>query len=306
MLPQTTSDEHRTRAFSAYNVVGQAIGAVGSGAAAVPALLGAEPLAGYRAHVGLCRYGPGTGGAVARLSDPVEASTRKDSRQRGVAFGSARGTVLKLAGLYALDSLGSGFVVQGLVFYWFNLRYGIDIKGLGAIAVGADALAAASFLVAPWVAAHVGLLLAAILPRTPLPVRAKRGVPASAVSGVSCCGARHERRNSVDPEGTRGNRGEVPPARAARDERRADDGRRLAACGVAVTRAAVGAVSVTRGRRWGAFPGPWLMTRLTVDSSVSDLVDDRLLCAQACVVLTPALLDTLPGIQAFALEATRF
>src|SRR5919201_1572876 len=47
MLPQTTSDEHRTRAFSAYNVVGQAIGAVGSGAAAVPALLGVEPATGY-------------------------------------------------------------------------------------------------------------------------------------------------------------------------------------------------------------------------------------------------------------------
>jgi hypothetical protein len=54
--------------------------------------------------------------------------------------------------------------VQGLVFYWFNAHYGIDVKGLGAIAVGTDALAATSFVAAPWVAAHVGLLLAAILP----------------------------------------------------------------------------------------------------------------------------------------------
>ena len=165
MLPQTTSDEARTRAFSAYNVVGQAIGAVGSGAAAVPALLGAEPLTGYRALMwAYAATGLVLAVLFARLSDRVEASTPKDSRHRGVAFGSARGTVLKLAGLYALDSLGSGFVVQGLVFYWFNLRYGIDVKGLGAIAVGTDALAAASFLAAPWVAAHVGLLLAAILP----------------------------------------------------------------------------------------------------------------------------------------------
>jgi hypothetical protein len=53
---------------------------------------------------------------------------------------------------------------RGLVFYWFNVRYGIDVKGLGVIAVGTDVLAAASFMAAPWVAAHVGLLLAAILP----------------------------------------------------------------------------------------------------------------------------------------------
>src|SRR5207237_69401 len=50
MLPQTTSDETRTKAFSAYNFFGQAVGALGSGAAAVPALLGAEPLQGYRAR----------------------------------------------------------------------------------------------------------------------------------------------------------------------------------------------------------------------------------------------------------------
>ena len=165
MLPQTTSDEERTRAFSAYNLVGQTIGALGAGAAAVPALLGAEPLAGYRALMwAYAVAGLVLAALFARLSERVEASTPENSHDRGVASGSARGTVLKFAGLYALDSLGGGFVVQGLVFYWFNLRYGIDVKGLGAIAVGTHALAAASFLAAPWVAAHVGLLLAAILP----------------------------------------------------------------------------------------------------------------------------------------------
>jgi hypothetical protein len=99
-----------------------------------------------------------------RLSDGVEARPPGVHRRRGLGVGQARGTAATFAGLYALDSLGSGFVVQGLVFYWFNLRFGIDVKGLGAIAVGTDVLAALSFLAAPWVAAHVGLLLAAILP----------------------------------------------------------------------------------------------------------------------------------------------
>jgi MFS family permease len=165
MLPQTTTDQERTRAFSAYNVVGQGLGAIGSGAAAVPALLGAEALEGYRAVM----WAYAVAGLLlailfGRLSERVEAQPERTERRPGFGLRRARGTAAKFAGLYALDSLGSGFVVQGLVFYWFNLRFGIDVKGLGAIAVGTDVLAALSFLAAPWVAAHVGLLLAAILP----------------------------------------------------------------------------------------------------------------------------------------------
>ena len=165
MLPQTTADQERTRVFSAYNVVGQGVGAIGSAAAALPALVGAEALDGYRALM----WAYAAAGVVlavlfGRLSERVEAPAEGAERRSGFGLRRARGTAAKFAGLYALDSLGSGLVVQGLVFYWFNLRFGIDVKGLGAIAVGTDVLAALSFLAAPWVAAHVGLLLAAILP----------------------------------------------------------------------------------------------------------------------------------------------
>ena len=165
MLPQTTSADDRTKAFSAYNVVGQGIGAAGAAAAAVPALLGAEPVTGYRTLMwAYAVTGLFLAVLFARLSDRIEVKGPREKTAGGFASGPARGTILKFTGLYALDSLGSGFVVQSLVFYWFNQRYGIDVKGLGAIAVGTDVLAAASFLAAPWVAAHVGLLLAAILP----------------------------------------------------------------------------------------------------------------------------------------------
>ena len=166
MLPQTTSQEQRTATFADYNVVGSAVGALGSLSAGLPAFLGMEALAGYRAlmwayaAVGLLLLL-----LFSRLSPRVEApSTRATRRERGVGVRTSRGAVARLAGLFALDSLGSGFVVQGLVSYWFNLRYGIDLKGLGAIAFGTDALAAVSFVAAPWVAQRVGLLKAAILP----------------------------------------------------------------------------------------------------------------------------------------------
>lgn len=98
--------------------------------------------------------------------DSHRAARRSDGLSTCVLerLGTAEGAALRFAGLYALDSLGSGFVIQSLVFYWFNIRFGVDVRGLGALAVGTDVLAALSFLAAPWVAARTGLLLAAILP----------------------------------------------------------------------------------------------------------------------------------------------
>src|SRR5439155_6453531 len=130
-----------TDAFAAYNVVASAIGALGSLAAGLPSLLGWEPLAGYRALM----WGYAVVGVVLallfwRLSDRVEAPAARGEPKK-LVLTQSRPTVLKLAGLYAVDSLGSGLVVQSTVSYWFHVRHGIDVKGLGAIAFGTDALA---------------------------------------------------------------------------------------------------------------------------------------------------------------------
>jgi MFS family permease len=163
MLPRTTDDQNRTRVFSAYNVIGQSVGAAGAAVATVPTLLGMEQVAGYRALTwAYAVIGLLLAVFFWSLSDQVEIAETPERRK--LDHGRIGGRALTFTGLYALDSLGSGFVAQGLVFYWFNLRYGIDVKGLAAIAVGTDVLAALSFAAAPWLAARVGLLLAAILP----------------------------------------------------------------------------------------------------------------------------------------------
>jgi MFS family permease len=164
MLPQTTDDEHRTGVFSAYNVVASGIGALGSLCAGLPALLGLEPQAGYRALMwAYAAVGLLLALLFSRLSDRVEAPAARRGETPSVGVDRSPPTVLTLAGLYALDSLGSGLVVQSTVSYWFHVRHGIDVKGLGAIAFGTDALATASFVAAPWVAGRVGLLNAAVL-----------------------------------------------------------------------------------------------------------------------------------------------
>jgi predicted MFS family arabinose efflux permease len=66
--------------------------------------------------------------------------------------------VIKLAGLFALDSFAGGFIVQSIVAYWFYLRYQTDLSTLGGIFFGTNFLAALSFLAAPTLARRFGLL----------------------------------------------------------------------------------------------------------------------------------------------------
>ena len=56
--------------------------------------------------------------------------------------------VLRLAGLFAMDAFGGGFVVQSFVAYWFFLRYHVQPAALGGIFFGANMFAGISALVA--------------------------------------------------------------------------------------------------------------------------------------------------------------
>ncbi|MBA2447233.1 MAG: MFS transporter [Chloroflexi bacterium] len=161
-LPQTASDEQRTHLFAAYNIVGSLAGALGALAAAVPDLLGLAPVAGYRALI----WAYAAAGLVllvmfGRLSPVIEvAAVPASPTAPRPRFGihRSRGVVAKLTALFALDSFAGGFIVQGLVAYWFTLRYGVDTATLGAIFFGTNLLSAISFLLAVPIARRIGLL----------------------------------------------------------------------------------------------------------------------------------------------------
>lgn len=160
ILPQTTSDDQRTSLFAAYNLVGSLSGAFGALAAALPHLAGVTLNAGFHALLGayvvvaillLLLY--------TRLSPTVEVVIRSAGAARNaLGIHHSRGIVLKLAVLFAVDSFAGGFVVQGLIAYWFHLRFGVDITGLSAIFFGVNVGAALSFLAAPPLAQRIGLL----------------------------------------------------------------------------------------------------------------------------------------------------
>lgn len=159
MLPNTTTDRHRTSVFARYNLVGSLAGAFGALAAGAPGLLGLAPDQSYRlllwdyAAAGLLLLG-----LFAGLSAQVEAAPAVPGAPRSVGVRRSRGTVARLSLLFAVDAFAGGFVVQSLVAYWFALRYGADTEVLAGIFFGTNLLAAFSFLAAAPLARWIGLL----------------------------------------------------------------------------------------------------------------------------------------------------
>jgi len=163
ILPQTTSDEQRTQVFAAYNIVGTLALAVGALAVGLPVRLGLDPLAANRALVWTyAATGLVLLALFARLSEAVEADARPASGPGATRprFGihRSRQVAFKLAGLFALDSFAGALVVQSLMAYWFNVRFGADVETLGMIFFGANLLSALSFFAAVPLARRIGLL----------------------------------------------------------------------------------------------------------------------------------------------------
>ena len=159
ILPQATSDQQRTAVFSAYNLIGSFAGAIGALAVSLPEWLSLSAISGYRllvwSYVALAIL---LAGLFALLSPKIEAPKRSGSAARQIGLRKSRGIVAKLAGLFAIDALAGGFIVQSIVAYWFYLRYRLDLNVLGGIFFGTNLLAALSFLAAPAIARRFGLL----------------------------------------------------------------------------------------------------------------------------------------------------
>jgi MFS family permease len=167
-LAQLEDGRRRTMVFSWYALTGAIATALGSlaGGTIVQTLQGLSAVRAdaYRAVVLL--YG-GLGIilalAFARVSPTLEAPSRCRGDQPRLLTGlsgidRSTKTVWSLSALFALDSFGGGFVVQGFTAYWFHLRYGLEPGALGLLFLAANLLAGCSVLLAGWLAARIGLI----------------------------------------------------------------------------------------------------------------------------------------------------
>ena len=168
-LAQLVRDEERTRFFAWYNLVGSfatALGALTAGLLA-QGLQGAgmSALASYRVIV--LGYG-GIGlvllGLFLRLTPVIEVPALRahespaERPQTRLGLHKSRQVVFRLAALFSLDAFAGGLIIQSLMAFWFNQRFGVQPAVLGAIFFGANLLAGISALSAAWVARRIGLI----------------------------------------------------------------------------------------------------------------------------------------------------
>jgi MFS family permease len=176
-LSHLVPSSSRTEVFAWYTFAGSLATALGAlvGGFVTQALQHASvtPVGSYRAVVFLyAGLGILLAYSFARLSQSVEVNTaEKRSSHVGVrsflGLDQSRTVVLKLSGLFALDSFGGGFVVQSFAAYWFYVRFGAEPRTLGAIFFWANIFAGVSALLASKLATRIGLIRTMVVTHLP-------------------------------------------------------------------------------------------------------------------------------------------
>jgi MFS family permease len=158
MLPHAAAVDERTKLFGTYNTVATLAGSLGALLALVgtsPEWLLAYPLA---ACAGLL--------ASARLSPAVEIGNELSEQPRAPLHCS-RGIVARLSALFALDSLGGGFVPQTFIAYLFARKYDASPQTLAVVFFAIGVLQALSFQAAVRLASRIGLLRTMVFTHLP-------------------------------------------------------------------------------------------------------------------------------------------
>ncbi len=161
ILPQLVTPGQRNRAFGWYNSLAALMTSLGAFLSSAPLWLGRSVGGNYEwAFAGYAGLGIATLLCFLSLSPVVELA---GSSQRTALSGNrlnpqSRRIIFGLAGLFGLDSLGGGFVVQSLIVYWFNLEFGIGVGVLGPLFSAIELIKALSYLIAVRLADRIGLV----------------------------------------------------------------------------------------------------------------------------------------------------
>jgi predicted MFS family arabinose efflux permease len=171
LLPAATSHQGRTQAFAWYTVVLDTGHALGALAAVTPVLfrraLGFGALDSYRAAFGIVAVLTFAGAlAYAGLSGRVTEAPGPGGRVAAVSPRSRR-RIARLAGLFALDSVGGGFLASAILSYWFFRRFGVGEETLAPLFLAARIANGISNLGAAWLARRFGLLRTMVFTHLP-------------------------------------------------------------------------------------------------------------------------------------------
>jgi MFS family permease len=167
----------RTEVFAWYTLTGSLATAFGAlfGGTVTQALQqrSLTAVASYRSIVLLYAFlGIALACLFMRMSSLVEVTDETDTSAASpigtfLGLGKSRNIVLKLSGLFALDSFAGGFVIQSFAAYWFYLRFGTEPKTLGGIFFWANVFAGLSALLASRLATRIGLVRTMVVTHLP-------------------------------------------------------------------------------------------------------------------------------------------
>jgi len=177
-LAHVVSDQSRTDVFAWYTLAGSVATAMGAlFAGAITGVLQKTtlpPVTAYRVVVFLyAALGVFLAALFLRLSSGAEVHSSRDESTLPTTLSSFFGighshrVVVKLSGLFALDSFAGGFVVQSFAAYWFYLRFGVHPAALGVIFFWANIFAGVSALLAARLAVRWGLVNTMVLTHLP-------------------------------------------------------------------------------------------------------------------------------------------
>jgi MFS family permease len=162
ILAVSAPPQKRTDVFALNSFIGMSAASLGALASGVPTALqryvGTEALLSMRwLFVGYACFGLLIATLYGRLSSRIELADGAARWTNPLKLPSRR-RIFTLAGLFAVDSFGTGLVVESLTSYWFFTRFGLQPAELGMVFFSSNLLTAVSLWVAARLARRIGLL----------------------------------------------------------------------------------------------------------------------------------------------------
>jgi len=169
LVADEVPSERRPWTFAVYNVGGAVAGAVGALLSGLPQTIArASGWAVVSAQRGGFLLYAGIGLLVLLLYRGLTTRDHPtDDTTRRRALTTSRRTVFELAALFSLDAAGGGFVVTSLLVLWLHLRFHLSAGTTAGVFFGVGLLAGCSQLLAPRIAARVGLIRTMVFTHIP-------------------------------------------------------------------------------------------------------------------------------------------
>lgn len=170
-LADASEPHRRTDLFAVYRIASTVAAALGALAAGLPnvyqGLFGVSQLVAFQSM--FFTFGAllaVAAGLYALLSSAVEVAPGRGGWTNPLTLPSRR-TIFTLTGLFSVDHLAGSFVIQSLVAYWFNTRFGLELGSLALLFFFSQVLSAGSLWASAKLANRIGMIRTMVYTHVP-------------------------------------------------------------------------------------------------------------------------------------------